>query len=495
MTPQAVFRCDASPTIGGGHVMRCLALAEALNESGWHVTFASRQSTVATLPMLASAGYALRRITTDGTEEPGELERLVPEGCDLLVIDNYGWDVANQRASRGWAGRVLVLDDSTGRNHDCDLLLDSAIADGLVYSNRVPVGATILTGPRHAMVGRAFLRQRAAAMARRRGQPVRSVLVSFGATDPFNAAAVALDALADALPEALVTVALSSQARHLETLRQRAGRKVRFALDVADMASLLASADLAIGAAGGMSFERAALGLPSIVAVLADNQRNLGALLISAGAAADAGPLDAGIGGRLRRAIGMLAGNEAIRAAMAESAAALVDGRGPRRVMAAIAGTVTLPDGAIVKLSLVEPEERELILSWQQEVGARRYSRNRQTPTAEEHRRWFDATLANEDRRLMMIRVDGEPVGNLRLDRLAASPDRHEVSIIVRQSERGRGVASAALELARRLAPAAIFDAVIHPRNTASLTVFRKSGYRHVADDLYRSLPTRAPAP
>ena len=44
-------------------------------------------------------------------------------------------------------------------------------------------------------------------------------------------------------------------------------------VDVTDMAALMVQADLAIGAAGGTSWERCALGLPSLMLVLADNQK------------------------------------------------------------------------------------------------------------------------------------------------------------------------------------------------------------------------------
>ena len=489
MQYEALFRCDASPAIGGGHVMRCLALAEVLGANGWNVTFASRPETFVSLPMLSKSDFNLRHVTSSENDEPSELARLISDPCKLLVVDHYGWDAARESACRDWAQRILVIDDGTGRNHDCDILLDSAARKKHLYSNLVPADATVLTGPRHALIRQAFTTHRATRTPRTE-DPVRSVFVSFGATDPFNATKVALDALADALPDARVTVALSSQAPNLEELRRDAGRNVRFALDVIDMASLLAEADLALGAGGGLSFERAILGLPSIVVRVAENQRSLIALLAEAGAALDVGPLDDGTGGRLRDALTRLADDPEARNRMSEAAADLVDGRGPKRLMTVLAGSVPLGDESSVSLSLTEPEERDTILNWQQEPGARRYARNRKAPSADEHRLWFEQTIASTERNLFTIRLDSEPVGNLRLDWLPDTDGRFEVSIIVSQAARGRGVAHAALELARRYLPNAIFDAYIHPRNVPSRKLFRNAGYRHVSDDLYRSFPS-----
>jgi spore coat polysaccharide biosynthesis predicted glycosyltransferase SpsG len=46
-------------------------------------------------------------------------------------------------------------------------------------------------------------------------------------------------------------------------------------VDIKDMAKKMAESDLSIGAAGSTSWERCCLGLPSIVVVLAENQKNV----------------------------------------------------------------------------------------------------------------------------------------------------------------------------------------------------------------------------
>jgi spore coat polysaccharide biosynthesis predicted glycosyltransferase SpsG len=161
---------------------------------------------------------------------------------------------------------------------------------------------------------------------------VKEILVSCGATDPGNATVAVLDSLDDVVDDIAVTVVLSSRAPHADAVRKRLRGKARLLLDVENMAELMTNADLAIGTAGATSFERAILGLPSIIMIGADNQRGLAHLIESAGAALCGGDIDLEFGERLGSAVQELIKNDEARVRMTRAAMGLVDGQGPRRI-------------------------------------------------------------------------------------------------------------------------------------------------------------------
>src|SRR6185295_12301602 len=97
MAPTVVFRCDASPKIGAGHVTRCLALAEEFERAGWNVVFAAGHETLVTVPALEAAGFKTALIDAEG-EETNEMARRFTAGADLLVVDHYGRDASFERA-------------------------------------------------------------------------------------------------------------------------------------------------------------------------------------------------------------------------------------------------------------------------------------------------------------------------------------------------------------------------------------------------------------
>jgi UDP-2,4-diacetamido-2,4,6-trideoxy-beta-L-altropyranose hydrolase len=329
--PLALFRCDASAAIGAGHVTRCLALAEALAESGWRAAFAIGRDTTAIVPAIAAETFAMMELRHEAKDEPAALRSRFPDGVDLLVVDHYERDAAFERDCRGWARRILVMDDGTDRDHDCDLLLDSAASDPSLYAGLVAPRARLLLGPAYALIRRSFVAQRPIALQRRNGGPVKDILVSFGATDPWNAMPAALAALACFANDVAITVAMSSRAPHLDDVRARLPPGARLVLD-ADMAQLMTEADLAVGAAGASAFERAVLGLPSIIVTAAENQRGLADLLIDAGAATDCGYLNPGMKDRISNAARVLVGNGQVRVRMSHAASNLIDGKGGARI-------------------------------------------------------------------------------------------------------------------------------------------------------------------
>jgi UDP-2,4-diacetamido-2,4,6-trideoxy-beta-L-altropyranose hydrolase len=299
-SPHAIFRCDAFPSIGAGHVSRCLALAEALHEVGWDIGFVATEETIATAPVLAASNFNIR--TLDDREcDLDAMRAQASLKADLIVIDHYERDRQFESQCRLFAHKILAFDDATGRDHDCQILVDSGATDATIYVDHVPSHAVVLAGPAYALMRRSFIQHREAALARRDGRPVKSILVSCGATDPMNCTAAVLEALAGIALNATITVALSSRAPHLGAVRRGLRGNMRLRLDADDMAELMTNADFAVGAPGATAFERAVLGLPSILITYADNQRGIARMMSDAGGTIDAGTLDEGLVGRLRR--------------------------------------------------------------------------------------------------------------------------------------------------------------------------------------------------
>ena len=332
--PLAIFRLDATPRLGAGHLARCRVLADALAGEGWRVRFAVSAETAATIGAPDDAIV----MPSAASDEPDALRAAEPAGCDLLVVDHYGRDAAFERACRPWARRVFVLDDLADRPHDADWLLDPTPgrtpAD---YAGRARQDTRLLLGSSHALVDPRFARARPAALARRRaGGPAARVLISPGGTDPADVAGLALDAL-DGIESSLAAdVALLPSAPHLARLRERAGPGILLHVPARDMAALMVEADFAIGAPGGSAWERCCLGLPTLLVITADNQRLNAKRLEEAGAAIVVG--EAGQIGveTLRAAVIDLVDDATRRRRMAEAAASLCDGDGARRVLAAI---------------------------------------------------------------------------------------------------------------------------------------------------------------
>ena len=327
--PAIHFVADAGPAVGGGHVMRSLTLAQALAEQGATCRFIAPPAVDAILGAFAPD---MPRTAATSTS-PGDLaEAAAGETFAAIVFDHYGLAEGDHRAMA--KGRpVLVIDDLADRPLGADLLLDSGPSRRAEdYTGLTPDHVRLLLGPQYAPVRPEFAALRSQALSWR-GEPVGRVLVSLGLTDLDGVTGRLVERLRPKVNDVGIDVVLGDQAPSLASLAKIARRDTRIVLhvDTPHMARLTAEADIAIGAAGSTTWERCVLGLPTLMVVLADNQREAAAAVAARGAAlvADAGA--EGFEALFDRALMRLLNDEALRRELATASAELCDGLGAPR--------------------------------------------------------------------------------------------------------------------------------------------------------------------
>ena len=475
-----VFRADGGPRIGLGHLMRVSALACPMAQDGFRCGFAVSAETA---PHAAGVLGSLGEIAVvEAPASPAELRRVWPDGCDWLVIDHYGLGDEFERACAGWAARIAVFDDAPARPHACDALIDGAVdRDPELYRRLVRTTARRLCGSSYLPLREAFfiLRSSGASAKRLATAPgERRLFLSLGGGDTAGPLSRLLDVLVRLRFPWPVDVCAIGTAPELQQLGPRIELLApgsRLHLGSANLAPQIATAWAGLGAGGTSSYERAALGLPSVIVELAANQQGNAAAFAHREAAFSLGPVEAVGAETLVDALIRLFDDDELHRSMSGNALRITDGLGARRVALELLPERDAQSGAVT-LRPATPDDCEPMLQWQSEPGARRFARNPTAPTRVEHAAWLGRTLADPQSLLNVIVADGRPVGVLRFDRRA--PGEWEVSILVAAEARSRGVGRAALAAGRRLLPDANLVAEIHPDNTASHRLFQAAGYQ-----------------
>jgi UDP-2,4-diacetamido-2,4,6-trideoxy-beta-L-altropyranose hydrolase/UDP-4-amino-4,6-dideoxy-N-acetyl-beta-L-altrosamine N-acetyltransferase len=408
--------------------MRCLTLARALRDRGDRCVFASRPAVDGAFNGIAEAGFGavvvcgtLGDAVSEAASTVGAVQELGMPSPDWLVVDHYDLDEAFEREMRGHVSHIAVIDDLADRPHDCDLLLDQNLrADGGdPYDGLVPNGCVRLLGPRFALIRPEFA---AAASRPERDGEIGRILVSFGGGDTTELTATTLRALEPlARPDLAVDVVTGTDTEPPEGLTALAEGIPGITLHgrVEDMASLMASADLMVGAGGSTAWERCVLGLPSLTVVMADNQEVPTLALADAGATrclGRAGELtEADITAGIAK---WLADPDAVRRAGEAAAAVMAGSGGGAPLVAAALRCVCDPRGVCSSLRDLTAGDGAMLRRWRNSDRVRLSMSNRHVVSRAEHDAWFAATLKDPSVRHAVFECCGTPLGLVSLKEL-----------------------------------------------------------------------------
>lgn len=348
---KVLIRADASALIGSGHVMRCLALAAALKRLGAQITFACHALPCTLHSLVTDQGHTVLPLyfappvasgLAPGNLQPTLSQRdstalatALPSGAtfDWILVDHYGLDGQWETAARAWARHVAAIDDLANRTHAVDLLLDQNLtASEQRYAPWQAEPCRYLLGPHYAL-----LRDEFQVAARAVSPQVENVLVNFGGMDNAGHTLKAAQALLG-FAGLQVTLVAGIGNPDFDALQRLVVERPGWQLLAHSSAfgQLMAVADLFIGAAGSSSWERAALGLPTLCVAVADNQQANAEALAAAGMHCYLGPSAAVSVKMLAAAVSELLPRFDLRQQYAERSRQLVDGFGAQRVAQAL---------------------------------------------------------------------------------------------------------------------------------------------------------------
>ncbi|MEA5487703.1 MULTISPECIES: UDP-2,4-diacetamido-2,4,6-trideoxy-beta-L-altropyranose hydrolase [Pseudanabaena] len=333
-----IIRADASATIGTGHIMRCIALAQAWQDQGGKVVFLLAHKPSVLENKLRSQGIEVSYLSVEaGSDEDAyqTVDFIRQFAAQWVVVDGYHFGTEYQKIIKDSGTRLLFIDDFGHADHYyADLVLNQNIsANQELYINREPY-TKLLLGTEYTLLRREFWQWRD---WQREVNPIASkILITLGGSDPDNVTLKVIQALNLLNKDKLETiVVIGGSNPHYECLQREvtdASLAISLQRNVSNMPELMAWADLAIAAGGSTNWELAFMGLPSLVITIADNQQAIAVELDRQGVIINLGWHQDVTIEQISLVLRELIGDRHKREDMSKKGRKLVDGNGASRV-------------------------------------------------------------------------------------------------------------------------------------------------------------------
>lgn len=352
------FRTDASDKIGKGHVTRCLKLASEMRMRGAECYFICRNhegNLIKKIQQEKFKVYVLNNLKNSEKEKISSLNlkhsnwlgvdwktdakdtimALSSNKADLIVIDHYALDSRWERKLRPYTKKIMVIDDLADRNHDCDFLLNQNLGSSAdLYKNLIPKDCYQFYGPNYALLDPIY--QLTRSKLKSPSSKISRILIYFGSgKDTIKLIENILITLNEPkLFDLKIDIVIDDNIKSLPSIKKilKVKKNIRVHSNLPDLAILMSNADIAIGAGGSTTWERCCMGLPTILVVLALNQKLIGEFMHKAGAAIVLYK-NKNLIPEIKEAIFLLLDDTDLYTKMSKKAFSICDGKGIHRVI------------------------------------------------------------------------------------------------------------------------------------------------------------------
>jgi UDP-2,4-diacetamido-2,4,6-trideoxy-beta-L-altropyranose hydrolase len=463
MVDKMFIRVDGNDQIGLGHLVRCVALAQMLKED-FNITFVCKEILDPTRNEIVKLGFSLITINN----EDSFLSALT--GNEIVVIDHYGLDSTYQEKIKDKNCKLVCIDDLHNKAFFADLIINPApsVRPGHYQAQ---VYTQFALGLDYVLLRPEFFGQMQKAMT---DEPTQTVFVCFGGADSKNITQTVVDILEKDTRFKKIIVVTGSAYNHLDQLKRKIDRK-RFALyhgvDAKKMAVLIAKAQLAIVPASGILQEVIAVGSKIISGMYVENQKYVFENYKSLGAFVSAEDFSVE---HLTSAIDKAFQDRSERKI-------LIDGKSPERLLNTF---LQLAKEDAVTIRNADKNDLNKTFEWASNAEIRKFSFNRNAINFDEHKKWFDNKMRDENCFYYLGTFNNELFGSIRFDVVG---DEAKISYLVDPRYQNKGLGTILLKKSLNLFVKQNLDVLsvwgeVFNKNIASMKAFQKLGYSMVVE-------------
>lgn len=269
-----IIHADATPQMGAGHVMRCIALALNAQSVGMSVLMVGYIQIPWVKKRLQNEGILFKHLEYPCVSE-ARFHHAAIENT-WFVLDGYHFGTDHHKAIRSAGHKLLVIDDYNHlAEYNCDILLNQNLgAENFEYYGNIKQKCL---GIEYALLRPEFFRARPAALARHFTQVPTKILLTLGGGD--FSQFLATIALCFAVPEMKQThlriIAGTTPQNAIFDAFSMCPATIEILGCVDDMPALLLETDLCITAGGSTCWELSCLQVPFLTIATAENQKEI----------------------------------------------------------------------------------------------------------------------------------------------------------------------------------------------------------------------------
>lgn len=278
-----IFRTDGNSSVGSGHAMRCLAIADAAKKMGERCLFVIAGKEL--FPIITSHTHECIVLNTDFTHMDTEIKQFLPiiqkKRPWVLFIDSYF--VTDTYLSQVWncvkknSGKLVYIDDVLSFPYPCDILVNYNIFGPDKICDYNLMYQKVQVSPPKFLLGTSYapLREEFQKLQKRKVKKMaRDILISTGGSDSEHLTVEIVKTLKQCKNQYTFHIIIGALNTDKEIIQHIAHDDSRIILydNVNHMANLMFKCDVAISAAGSTLYELCATQTPAITYIIADNQ-------------------------------------------------------------------------------------------------------------------------------------------------------------------------------------------------------------------------------